>query len=73
MKKAAILIDAYKLPVFEDDLTKAGFTYTVCNGVTSDTLLISVETETIAKLQPVVERANKRARDEKAQLISDNE
>lgn len=65
MKKACIGIDDYKRSVFEDELRKAGFEFTVGPGVTSDTLLISVKTETIAKLQPVVEKANRRARRER--------
>jgi hypothetical protein len=73
MKKAAIGIDDWKLRIFEKYLTAAGFEYTVGPGVTSDTLLISVSTETISELQPIVEQANMAAAREKARLLREGE
>jgi len=67
MKKVGIAIDAWKLPIFEDELEKAGFTFKTGPGVTADTLFLSVRSKTIAEIQPVVVRANDRARREKAE------
>jgi hypothetical protein len=72
MKKAAIAIDAWKLQIFEEHLTAAGFEYTVGPGVTGDTLLVSVWTETLAELQPVVVEANMAAAREKERMLRES-
>jgi hypothetical protein len=52
MKKAAIVIDWWKLPIFERHLKP--YVYTVQDGLTADSLLISVETENLEALGGVV-------------------
>ncbi len=59
MKKAGIMIDSWKLPIFKKHLDAAGFEYTECNGLTKDTLLLSVMFDDLDKLRPVVEAAHK--------------
>jgi hypothetical protein len=55
---AGIAIDNWKLPVFERHLSKAKYGYKVCPGLTEDTLLIQVFTDSIIKLEPIVRAAN---------------
>jgi hypothetical protein len=57
MKTAAIIIDAWKLSVFDKHLTEAGYSYTKHEGVAADTLTLRVAYAWVAKLQPVVEAA----------------
>ena len=56
--KAGIAIDDWKLPIFERHLTEAGYFYEKKTGVTKDTLLLTVETDDLAALEPVVVAAN---------------
>jgi hypothetical protein len=57
MKTAAVAIDAWKLAIFKRHLDAGGFAYTEHPGLSPGTLILNVETPTIAALQPVVERA----------------
>lgn len=61
MKTAGIAIDKWKLSIFETVLKREGFSYKVHSGVTSEMLLIKVETEFVSDLQPFVEEANSKA------------
>ena len=45
MKKAAIVIDDWKLPIFEQHLTEASFEFKQGLGVTEDTMVLTVEFE----------------------------
>lgn len=58
MKTAAVVIDAWKLPIFKRHLDKAGYKYTENPGVASDTLTLRVSYEWVAQLQPVIVAAN---------------
>lgn len=58
MKKAAVAIDDWKLPTFKKHLEDAGYSYTEHHGVTKDTLLLQVQYEWVADLQPIIEAAN---------------
>ncbi len=60
MKKAAICIDDWKLPVFRKILDAEGYKYTETNAL-NGVIILSVSTENIAKLVPVVELMNKEA------------
>ena len=42
MKKAAIVIDTWKLPIFSSILVEKGYHYTEQPGLTPDTLLLTV-------------------------------
>lgn len=43
MKKAAIAIDAWKLPIFERRLTAGNYTFKNCGQLTEGTLLLQVD------------------------------
>ncbi len=62
MKTAGIAIDEWKLPTFKRVLEGAGYTFTKHQGLTTDTLLLKVKTDSISDLQPVIEKANKECR-----------
>jgi hypothetical protein len=62
MKVVGIVIDKWKLPVFKRHLETAGFPFTEHPGVTTDTLLLKVETNFVATLQPVIEAAQRECR-----------
>lgn len=58
-RKAAVIIDAYKLKVFEDALQRAKFKWKRHPGITNFTLTLKVEYDdtTLDKLQKVVTAA----------------
>lgn len=59
MKVAGVVIDSWKLGIFEKHLKEAKYTYTVHPGIAKDTLTLKVEYEWVSELKPVVEAANK--------------
>lgn len=63
MKTATIVVDAWKVGLFEEILTSEGYTCSTWPGVTHDTRFISVKYEDgeLAKLGKVVERCKRRA------------
>ena len=61
MKTAGIVIDDWKLPIFQRHLDAAGFAYTQHPGLTTGTLLLKVTTDWISTLQPIVEAAQQEA------------
>lgn len=61
MKKAGVLIDSYKLPVFKRHLDADGYSYTEQPGMTSGTILLTVSFNWVAELKPVIEAANAEA------------
>lgn len=60
MKKAAILIDAWKKQRFEKALNKNDFYFSVEPGPVKDTLSIVVRTDRVLTLAKVVEKTNKK-------------
>lgn len=65
MKKAAIIIDEWKLPIFEKHLEEARYLYEISPGITPSTLILTVKYEWVSKLQPVVMAANEECKNEK--------
>ena len=61
MKKAAVVIDSWKLYIFKRRLDDGGYTYKEFTGPTRGCITLEVKTETIAKLQLVIEAANTEA------------
>lgn len=57
MKKAGVVIDAWKLAIFKKHLDAAGYKYTQGPGVTADTLNLYVEYEWVSELKPIIEAA----------------
>ena len=64
-KTAAIVIDDWKLSIFKKTLDKEGYEYTQHPGITPCTITLKVTTDSIAKLQPIVERMNVEAAESK--------
>ena len=62
MSKAGIVIDSWKLPIFERHLSQDGYTYEQGPGVTPDTLSLFVHTENLKALEIVVRAANTEAK-----------
>lgn len=59
--KIGIALDAWKLSIFHRHLTKHGFAYTKCSGLTADTLLLQVEVDAVDALHEVLKSANQEA------------
>jgi hypothetical protein len=56
--KPAIVIDTWKLAIFDKHLSKDGFTYTNTGaGLTEDTLVLTLETDRMQALAQTVLRA----------------
>ena len=58
MKKAAIVLDNWKLPIYKKILNKGNFKYSESNGPLPGCITLTVETETLAKLQSCVIKAS---------------
>ena len=56
--KAAICIDAWKLPIFERHLTQSGFTFETHPGITDDSLTLKVDTDSGGDLVNACTQAN---------------
>lgn len=61
MHKAGIVIDDWKLSIFERHLTQAGYAYKQGPGLTQGTLLMTVRTGNMDALQSVIRAANTEA------------
>lgn len=59
--KAGIVIDAWKLPIFERHLTQSGYSFTNAGPLVAGTLFLSVETTNAEALQEVLKAANTEA------------
>lgn len=59
--KAGIVIDDWKLPIFDRHLSESGYVYEKHPGVTAGTLTLTVETEDAKALAVVVRAANTEA------------
>lgn len=55
--KGAVVIDKWKLKIFERHLTLAGYSYKKAPSLTPDTLTLKVETDNLAALQKVITAA----------------
>lgn len=65
MKKAAIVIDTWKLPIFTRHLVKAGYEFKHAGEFTKDTMVLTVATDDFQTLAVVVKAANDEAAAEK--------
>ena len=57
MKKAAVMIDDWKLPIFKRILDDAGYKYAQLPGLTADTICLQVEYDFVSTLKPFIEKA----------------
>ena len=60
--RAAVVLDSWKLAVFKKHLDADGFIYAGPFDLPGNTYLLQVNTETVAKLQPTLERAQAECR-----------
>jgi len=61
MKKAAIVIDDWKLPIFERHLKQKGYKFENAGELTKATLVLRVDTQNLVALGEVVKAANAEA------------
>jgi len=61
MESAGIVLDSWKLPIFEKMLNDNNYKYTQHPGITKDAITLKVEFEDIKKLQPLIAKANQDA------------
>ena len=61
MKKAAIVIDDWKLSIFKKTLDSEGYEYKEIKGPGPNCITLTVKTDNIAKLRPIVEKMNREA------------
>lgn len=59
--KAAIAIDAWKLPIFERHLSQGGYAFENAGLLTKGTLVLTVQTANLEALGEVVKAANTEA------------
>lgn len=59
--KAGIVIDNWKFPIFERHLQRFGYSFEKADGLTKDTMLLSVITNNLEALGEVVKAANTEA------------
>lgn len=67
MRKAAIAIDGWKLPIFKQHLADAGYTFEQSPGLTENTLTLTVITASVKELEIIVRAANNESRKRKLQ------
>ena len=60
-KKLAVIVDSWKLPIFERHFRKAGYAWETGPAVTPDTLRLIVITESISAFGEVVKAAQREA------------
>ncbi len=60
--KAGIAVDNWKLPVFREELTQAGYEYEDGGALTADATLLTVETDNFLALKKVLEKCQARCR-----------
>lgn len=61
MKKCAIAIDDWKLPIFTRHLEQSGYTFKNNGSLIEGTLILSVETSNVDALANVIKAANTEA------------
>lgn len=67
--KAGIVIDAWKLPIFQRHLSDAMYQFEQHPGLTADTLTLTVITDSAADLEVVVRAANTEAAETKRRTM----
>lgn len=58
-KKAAVVLDDWKLPIFKKHLDAAGYKYEESGPFTDGTLTLKVHFEWVHELQPIIEAAQR--------------
>lgn len=65
MPTPGVVVDTWKIPVFQRNLSAAGFKFTTGKGPTKGTTLITVECDNVVRLYEVVEEANNQCKEVK--------
>lgn len=60
-KKAGIVIDPWKLPIFDRHLTQSGYTFENAGLLHKDGLLLRVDTQNVQALAEILKAANTEA------------
>lgn len=68
MDTAAVVIDTWKLSIFESHLKDNGFAFTVVGNLTEDSLVIKVSYIDIELLKPVIAKAVAACTDDKRRM-----
>lgn len=68
MDTAAVVIDTWKLSIFESHLKDNGFAFTVVGNLTEDSLVIKVSYTDIELLKPVIAKAVAACTDDKRRM-----
>lgn len=58
-----IALDDWKIPVFRELLTKAGYSYEDAGPITGNSTLLKIETDDVAALAEVVRKCEQRAKE----------
>lgn len=73
IKKAAVVLDDWKLPVFKRHLDAAGYKYDEPLPFTPGTLTLQVYYGWVSKLQPIIAAANRECAERKEELFNDKD
>ena len=60
-RKAAVVIDNWKLPIFERHLLASGYQFNKADGLTPSSMVLSVQTTNLQALALIVKAANTEA------------
>jgi hypothetical protein len=63
--KAAIAVDDWKLPVFRKRPTEAGYRYEDAGAFTTDTTMLTVQTDNMLALKALLEKCQAECREQK--------
>ena len=69
-KKAAVVLDDWKLPIFKKHLDAAGYRYEEPVGFTDGTLILKVYYEWVHELKPIIEAAQRECAERKHEQSS---
>lgn len=73
LKKAAVGLDTWKLPIFKKHLDAAGYKYEEPVPLTTDgeNLILKVHYEWVHELQPIIEAAQRECAERKSELTNE--
>ena len=68
MKKSAVALDDWKLPIFKKHLDAAGYKYEVPVPFTHGTLILTVHFDWVHELKPIIEAAQRECAESRSEL-----
>ncbi len=69
MKTAGVVLDTWKLPVFQQHLNNAGYQYTEHRGPAKDTVLLKVRYNRMSQVSLIIAAANRECAECKSKKI----